>query len=436
MMFQTKLRPFIAITKKLTVRNIFKNITTSESKKAVTLYAAQAFGLVFSFVAQKLNTKYLVSPEEYGIVTGSLAIFTFLYTIFEFGVFSSGARMLARAKTEKEMRQVWGILCVFVGFISISFSIVIGLAAIFFDFLLPVAGMKEVLLTTSLLAWVFPLQYFFQETIPGSQKMYQLSTYTIFSKFLYAGGLFIAIKMLQLNSSISLILNLSSMAISGCITILLLKPIFRGWKSKIPDLKRELKEYGTHVYIGRLFSLPAFNLAGMLVPLLGGTAASAFFSIGGNITTPMVQASQAISSTLYKNFLMQKRLKYRLIVINGGVLCIIGLTIYFGAPAIIRLAASEKYYAAIPLMFPLVLAGLFQGLYQPLNIFVSAHGRGKWMRQVSTAGAVFDTASCLILIPIFGVVGACWQSVASRIFWLLLCWYNYRRTVRYLAKNQ
>ncbi|GAB1430011.1 hypothetical protein MASR2M18_08440 [Ignavibacteria bacterium] len=433
-MISSKLRPIAAITKKLTLRNIRKNLTTPESKKALTLYGSQVFGLLFSFIAQKLNTKFLATPEDYGIVTACLAIFTFVYTFFEFGVFSSGARMLARAETEDEMRQIWGTLCVVSFAISLSFSILLGISSILFDSLFPIPGVKNAMIAASLLAWVFPLQYFFQETIPGSQKMYHLSIYNILSKLLYATGLLIIVNILSLGAILSLLLNLGAMAVSGITVIILLKPKLRSWRNRTPELIAEIKEFGIHVYIGRMFSLPAFNLAGMLVPFLGGSAASAYFSVGGNIASPMTQASQAIATTLYKNFSTQKRLKNRLILINFGVLFIIGSAIYLGAPTLIHIAANEKYYAAIPLMFPLVLAGFFQGFYQPFNIFVTAHGRGKWARQVSMVGTIFDICSCIILIPLFGLIGACWQSVASRAFWLLLCLYNYRRTVKLLAE--
>lgn len=418
----------------MTLRNIRKNLTTPESKKALTLYGSQVFGLLFSFIAQKLNTKFLATPEDYGVVTACLAIFTFIYTFFEFGVFSSGSRMLARAKSEDEARQIWGILCIVAFAISLSFSLLLGASGVLFDSLFPIPSIRKAMIAASLLAWVFPLQYFFQEAIPGSQKMYHLSIYNILAKLLYAAGLLIVINILNLGATLSLLLNLGSMAISGITVVVLLKPEFRNWRSRMPELVTEIKEYGIHVYIGRMFSLPAFNLAGMLVPYLGGSAASAYFSVGGNIASPMTQASQAIATTLYKNFSTQKHLKNRLLLINSGVLLVIGSAIYFGAPTLIHLAASEKYYAAIPLMFPLVLAGFFQGFYQPFNIFVAAHGRGKWARQVSIAGAIFDVSSCLILIPLFGLIGACWQSVASRAFWLLLCLYNYRRTVKLLAE--
>lgn len=432
-MLQTKLHSLDAITKKLTWRNIRKNLTTPESKKAITLYGSQIVGLGCAFAAQKLNTKFLHSPEEYGIITASIAIFTVVYTFFDFGVFPAAARVLARAKNEEDMRAVWGTLFIVVFAIGAVFTILIELFFLVYGaagFTTPIA---HAMTFASLFAWVYTLQFFFQDAIPGSQKMYHLSGYNILAKFLYALLLGGAILLFRIDAVTSLLLNLISMGISGVTVAFFLRPIFKGWRRRLPELISEVKEYGRHVYFGRVIASPAFNLAGAVLPYLGGTTSSALFAVGGNLTTPMVQASQAISSTLFRNFTSQQKIKTRLIFINAGVLIIIGLLLYFGAPILIRITANARYFGAIPLMFPLVLAGFFQGFYQPFNLFVSAHGQGRWLNQIAIASTIFDVTSCLTLIPLFGLWGACWQSVASRAFWLILCLYNYHRTVRLLA---
>jgi O-antigen/teichoic acid export membrane protein len=171
------------------------------------------------------------------------------------------------------------------------------------------------------------------------------------------------------------------------------------------------------------------------MPYIGGTSASALYSVGGNLTTPMVQASQSISSTLYKNFGAQRKLKLRLILINSGVLLTIGLAIYLFAPQLIHLSANAKYEAALPFILPLIIAGFFQGFYQPLSLFVAAHGKGKWTRQILIAGTIIDITSCIVMIMEFGVLGAVWQGVVSKISWALLYYFNYKRTIRFLASG-
>ena len=224
------------------------------------------------------------------------------------------------------------------------------------------------------------------------------------------------------------------MGASGLLAIYVLKPSFARWKQNIPALRTEIREYGLHVYIGRALASPAFNLTSVLIPYLNNTASSAYFAVGGSLSAPMVMASQSISSSLFKNFSTQKRIKNRLILINITILLVLGGGIYFGAPVLIQLVANKRYLDVLPLMFPLVLAGFFQGFYQPFNLFVSAHGKGIWTKQISIVCTVFDIVSSVLLVSYYGLIGACWQSVASRVFWSMMIYYNYHRTVRSLAE--
>ncbi|MFN8361933.1 MAG: oligosaccharide flippase family protein [Candidatus Kapaibacterium sp.] len=429
----TKIRPLTAITKKLTITNLRKLLSTPESKKAIVLYFAQLLGIVFSFATQKLNTNYLSGPQEYGVVTAALAIFTFIYMFFEFGIFTSGARLLTQCKTEQETRKMYGTLLVFVFFISVFFSIMMSICSAFVPFIYSSEHLRQVMTLAGLLAWVYPLQFFIQETASGSGKIYELSIYTVLSKFFYTASLGLAILLGNVNSMLSLLLNLGAMGLSGLWVLYLHKPIFAGWKGNIPAIKTEVREYGWHIYIARAISSPAFNLASVLIPYFNPMASSAYFSVGSSLYAPMSMASQSISSTLYKNFSKQNKLKKRLIVINAGILVLMGITIYFGAPVLIHLVANERYIPVLPLMLPLVLAGFFQGLYQPFNYFVLSQGKGVWTRQISIAGTIFDIVSTVTLVSLYGLLGACWQAVASRVFWAAMMYYNYRRTVRSLA---
>lgn len=433
-MNKTKIHALSSITKKLTISSLLKLIRTPESKKAIVLYLAQLLGIIFSFATQKMNTNHLSDPHEYGMVTASLAIFTFMYVFFEFGIFASGARLLAKCKTEIETRKMYGTLFVFVFFIAALFSIMMTIGSAFLPFVYSSEQIRQIMTLVSLLAWVYPLQFFFQETSQGSGKIYQLSIYTVLAKFLYTASLGVTILFCTVNATISLLLNLGAMGLSGMVAVYLLRPTFNGWKLNIPALKTEIRQYGWHIYIGRVLASPAFNLTSVLIPYLNSMASSAFFAVGGSLSAPMVMAAQSISSSLFKNFSTQKKLKNRLIIINSSILAVLGIGIYFGAPILIHLAASEKYNAALPLMFPLVLAGFFQGFYQPFNLFVSAHGKGVWTKQISIVGTLFDVISSVLMVSLFGLLGACWQTVASRVFWSLIYYYNYRRTIKSLSE--
>ena len=146
----------------------------------------------------------------------------------------------------------------------------------------------------------------------------------------------------------------------------------------------------------------------------------------------MVQATQSISMTMFKNFSQQKKLKDRLILINVMVLMIIGGSIYVFAPFLITLSANETYQQAVPYMLPLVLGGFFQGLWQPFHQFALARGKGEWMKHQLIMGSVTDLALALVLVPLYGLEGACWQFCLGRIIRFFLTLHNYYRTVKHI----
>ena len=225
------------------------------------------------------------------------------------------------------------------------------------------------------------------------------------------------------------------MALTGVIVIKRINPIFDNWKHLIPDLKHINKEYGQHIYIGRLVTAPTMQLAPLLVPYFGGVAGSALYAVGSNLVTPMVQATQSISTSLFKNFAQQKKLKDRLIVINFLVLMSIGGSIYLFAPFLIELSANKSYFEALPYMIPLILGGFFQGMWQPFHLFSLARGDGRWIKNQQIVASLFDLVSTLILLPMFGIAGAYCQFFASRCVRFFLTLHNYYRTVKHIESK-
>lgn len=406
-------------------------LTSPETRRAMVLFASQILGILFAFLTQKLNTNYL-SKEEFGAVTWCTQLFIMLHPLFEFGYFLSGTRALTRAHEKEKVRQWYGVLILVMGVMGLLMSVSLLAVTVLFPSLFNDELTRNAMLVASSLAWAYVLQFFLQSVVQGAGDVNHLSMFTVMSRFLTMASLGLWIYLGRLSVEASLLLSMGAMACSGVFVLWRLSPRFTQWRDLLPELRSENKEYGWHIYIGKLVSVPTFQLAPIMIPYFSTLTSSAIYGVGSNLVTPMVQATQSISMTMFKNFSQQKKLKDRLILINVMVLMIIGGSIYVFAPFLITLSANETYQQAVPYMLPLVLGGFFQGLWQPFHQFALARGKGEWMKHQLIMGSVTDLALALVLVPLYGLEGACWQFCLGRVIRFFLTLHNYYRTVKHI----
>jgi O-antigen/teichoic acid export membrane protein len=106
------------------------------------------------------------------------------------------------------------------------------------------------------------------------------------------------------------------------------------------------------------------------------------------------------------------------------------LVVVLGVSPLINLVFSKDYSPVIPLAIPLAIAQGVRGVTTVYNTFMSAHARGREMRNV----AFILTASNLVLnfalIPPFGATGAAWASLFALVVNYVAYLTYYRRYVR------
>jgi len=95
---------------------------------------------------------------------------------------------------------------------------------------------------------------------------------------------------------------------------------------------------------------------------------------------------------------------------------------------IIRTLFTSKFLPSVPLMLPLAIAAFFQGLYQPLTLFLAAHKKGKELRFTAFVQAGFNVVGNLVLIYLWGPLGAGIASAIAKAIELTLNVHFYRKT--------
>ena len=94
----------------------------------------------------------------------------------------------------------------------------------------------------------------------------------------------------------------------------------------------------------------------------------------------------------------------------------------------VRAFFSARYVAAAGLVLPLALAQYVRGITGLFNTFLSAHGRGREMRNAGLVLTVSNLVFNFALIPPFGARGAAWASLLALLANLVAYVAFYRRS--------
>ncbi len=395
------------------INGFIKLSKTKTAKQTGILYGSRIAVMVFGLIITPILTRTL-GPEKYGILAFVLAIITFIALFFEFGFFSAGARLLAVSKNKKEDQELIGTLTLITVGISLSFFFVIFIFSFFIDSIFHTfAG--NILRSVSILAAILPFQYMLQQVCQGTNEIRKMALANVTPKLWYLASLLIVVSFFKLNVFFALALNLSGVIIAVGLIILSLRPRFDNLKKSIKLMWKETKEYGLHVYCARVTTVSTYQLDKIFISYFVNTLWVGYYNIAIVLTTPMILFSQALSTSLFKGFANRDRIPQKVILFNFLWLasCVIGLV--FLGQYIVVILFSNKYISTVPLILPLALAGFFQGMYQAYNVFITTHRKGKWIRNVGLAMSGVNLIGNIILIPLFGAIGAAYASLISML---------------------
>src|SRR5439155_1340380 len=121
---------------------------------------------------------------------------------------------------------------------------------------------------------------------------------------------------------------------------------------------------------------------------------------------------------------------------NVGLLAAGAATLILLGPFALVLIYSKEFEPASKLMLPFAIGSFFSGLFQPYNSFLSAHGRGGELRNISFFIGIINVISLLLIIPRFGVMGAAWMVAVAAALNFSLHYYYYLSVCREQASRR
>jgi len=390
--------------------NIFIDLSkTKTAKQTGILYSSQILAMALGLITAPIVTRVL-GPEKYGLLAFVLAVISFISLFFSFGFFSAGARLLAISKSKEKDQELIGTLVIITVGISLTFFLTLFIFSFFVDSIFHTTA-GDILRTISILAAIIPFQYMLQQGCQGTNEIKKMAVANILPKLWYLAGLLIAVSFFKLSIFIVLFLNLTGIIIAVSLIIWSLKPKFDNLRESIKSIWKETKEYGRHVYFGRIASMATYNSDKMLISYFNGTSNVGFYSLAMTLTNPMLILSSSLSTSFFKEFAKKKKVPKKVVYFNflWLLFCCAGLIIF--GKWIVILLFSTKFINVYPILIILTFANFFRGLTQPYNKFLGAKGEGKALRNTAVILTICNLLGNLTLIPFWGAIGAAYASL-------------------------
>jgi O-antigen/teichoic acid export membrane protein/SAM-dependent methyltransferase len=418
---------------KAIVSALGRGAKTKTGRQTLMLFGGQILAMAVGIITTPIMTRVL-GPDEYGRYISVLAIVTFLATFFDFGFFVSGSRLLAKSDHRDGERRVFaGLLSIAVIEAFIFSAIIYGLS--FWVDRWFQGSVGTILRIVAPLAGFVPLQFSVQEITRGSNRIEQQAGLTVFPGL----WMLIGVLMLTLKGNLGVLsvtlLNFSGLAAAFLMVILFFKPDFSKLKESLRDIYQETLSYGFPSYIGRVFSSASFSTDRLFLSSFAVQASVGFYSLATLMASPLVLLSQSFADSVFKRMAKQDRISPLVILINLAWLIPAALLLILLGPVLVRLLFSERYLPVVPLLIPLAIAGIFQGLYQPYNHFLGAHGQGRAMRNAGLIVTIANLVLNFSLIKYFGAMGAAVASLGANVTYFVACVWYYKRYVATLAQK-
>lgn len=431
-------------------QTFWKLLTSETSKQTSLLFLAQLTSTVFNaaitaVIARSLGTK------NYGLfVFCWFSVIQFSNYFFEFGVFAAGTRLLAIESNLQNARKLTGALLTIAIAIGISFSVSIILIAKLFSPVLVTIGryvnidtslfldqqVRTYLLEIAPLCAALPLQLCVEQICQGLNRIGLLSLLRVLLPGTTLLGIITLFSLNQLTILTTIACSLSVIIFSCAIILLFLRPTFENLSQNINIILSETKRFGLDIYFGRITTMFSTKLDGILIPLFLGPTTLGFYSLAQKFAEPLTNLSRSMAITRFKTFANQSVVGRTIVQSNLLLLSSGAISLILLGPYLLVLIYSNQFAYSTKLLPAFATAAFFGGLFQPYNAFLSAHGRGGELRNISIFIGILNVISLFFILPRFGAMGAAWMVAVASAINFSLHYYYYHLVCREKASTK
>lgn len=409
-----------------TLRDLYIRLRRKETTRQTgMLFSAQTASMVGGFFASVIQARWM-EPAEMGRFAFCLSIIVVASLLFEFGVSSAGARVLALAEDRESERQALGALVLMTVVISLAFSLFIAVAAAPIDLIFS-KDVRWLLVTTAALAFFQPFQLFIEQSCTGLNQIRRLSMFQLLMSGCNLLALVLLVTTKQLTAGTALGAYLASVALATVWTLVKLQPSFNDATRFIKLTLKATRGFGFNLYLARVSGMASSRADQLVIGyFLADTAPLGIYAIAQKFAGPVAMIGRALATTRFRSFSRLTRVPGRTIKWNAAAVVAAAVVLAVVGPLVLKFV-FPKYSEAVPLLLPFAAMNLFIGLFQPYNVFLGSHGRGAELRNIVLIVGVATIAALVVGVPRFGITGAAWTVAGAMALDYVLHVYYYRK---------
>lgn len=399
------------------------------SGQVVILYAATVAGMLFGLLNSVINTRAL-STQDYGDFRYVLNIIQFVSSVLLFGYFTSGCRLLALSRGERESRRIRGILCVILG---ISIIIVMAVLAVLHS-LSAARGADGAVSSLFLVAIpvcgnVLLLNYI-NTVAQGDNQIVRIAVARLVPGAVYAAVAVVLFKFIEVTPARMLLLFNGIPVLVLTVVILSTKPSFKGLGDSFRTLNDENRRYGFNVYLGSLANVSTAYISGITLGLFcSDNIYVGFYNLAMNLAMPLTMLPSIIGTTYFKKFASEERIDRKVIRTSYLLTAVSCVAFVLIIGFVVDLLYDDEYSQVASLAAVLSVGMCLHGLGDMFNRFLGAHGRGKELRNGAfLCGGVILFGS-VVLVYLWGIWGAVVTKLAGDAVYFLAMFMYYWRFV-------
>ncbi len=353
-----------------------------------------------------------MSPSSFGSFSFATSFVTLVAVVFDFGLFTSASRRLARSQAADRREILGASLVTFIPLAVMTSGAMFGLSFVVDGAFHTHAG--SILRVGSVFAWAWAFPLLGELLAKGADRLHVFSISNLVGRVGLVISLlgFVALGA-HFSAEFAYLVTTISMVVSTMMLAVWLKPKFQRVRLHIRDFAADTRAWAFQMYVGRFFSIGTYNMDVLMVAWFSDAKSTGYYSLAaalaGFLGLPMLGVAAALFPKMARDTAIDRRWVAAAWAIAGLSLLVVLLVV----PALVELVFSKNYSPVAPLAVPLALATGVRGVTTVYNTFMSAHARGREMRNV----AFILTASNLVfnfaLIPPFGATGAAWASLLA-----------------------
>ncbi len=394
-------------------------------RQTALIFSAQLLNAVLGLFIVGILTR-LLSVSEFGLFSLVVSVIIFLSVFFDFGLSSAGMRWMALARSKDHERVRAGVVFTVAGVLGLAFMLAVAVAGLVIQPFIK-ESVVYVFLVTAPFVIAMPMQEAVISQARGSNRIRLLAAFLILPRTIFLVALFIYFFVGGLTLEAALIFQFTSVALSVSIAVMLFRPSWKDARKEWAALKKEIGEFGRHVYYGRIVDGLTNGTDKILLSFFHGVIPVGFYSISIMITNPIVTFSQALSTSAFKSFTTQRSIPKRILWGNTFWCISSALFVVIIAGVVIPIFFTDKFERSIPLVPYLAAGSALAGLNAPYHAFLLAHRLGKQVKIMSWWTSGTNVALNLILVPLLSATGAGIAMISSYGLNLAMNLYYYRQ---------